>query len=259
MARVAHSISIVQGRSEDGEARFRPRCSCGWSAPRSAGVHASELADELAAAHLQLGAVVGAHVTGVDEVWIGLVELAARPASELFGEDGGAMTTVLASASRLLDFANTIEAFYDAQGVDVVEFADIERVHEREARVGLSDETRVLADVAGASRAVQTDAYYVFPRDDDPGASIRVGNQAGVDEVVEKVERFMRGWLAGALEQYPAGLEIRDIGIAIENREPGDTPFAVGYAASASELSEQADLFRAAVRLAEEQDEDPAV
>jgi hypothetical protein len=257
MAR-AHSISIVHGRSEDGEARFTPRCSCGWSAPRSAGANGAELAEEIGNAHLEQASGAFLDTARTDEVWIGLVELTARPDSELFGEDSGAITSVLASAHSFVDFANKVASFYDQLGIDVLEYSEVGRVSDHESRTGLSEELRALANEAEATGAVEADSYYVFPRDDDPGASILVEDRAGVDEVVEKVGRFIRGWLAGALVLSPAGLEIGDIGIAIKNREPEGDSFAVGYAASASELEQQADLFRAAARLAGERGEGTA-
>jgi len=80
------------------------------------------------------------------EVWIGLAEIRALPDCEILISSSGAFVYVLTTAVDSEIFQNRAEELMASLRVQIVGLSDIEPVHEREQRNGLSDELREISE-----------------------------------------------------------------------------------------------------------------
>ena len=70
----------------------------------------------------------------MNEVWIGLANVAAMPGSDVPGEDAGAYVNALAMSSSSRNFETVIRDALNAPGLHAIEFEDVEVLSGRAKR-----------------------------------------------------------------------------------------------------------------------------
>lgn len=254
-----HEYSVEERVGAEGERRFVPLCACGWQGVPSTGVNAEVLAWGCGDLHVEgesTSPPVDASATRPLELWLGIVQLEAREGSELFDSAYGAVVNVVSLAAGAADYARRVSAFFDARGVNVVEFSDVEALPEQHEADEGSDAILTLAASAKVSGDVECGPYHLFNANWESEGQITVSDEAGIEEVLARLTEYARDWLVSGLDRYANGFEIGTLGIVFDVRSADGERLGAGYICSDGRPSVHEALFREAALHAEElQDE----
>lgn len=95
------------------------------------------------------------------EVWIGLVEVAALPKSEILKTSSGAFVYVLTTAADRDIFQRRARELMDTLRVQMVALSHVEPVREKECKDGLSKELQEIAeDVARNPQFIRYSTFH---------------------------------------------------------------------------------------------------
>jgi hypothetical protein len=168
-----HTFTIEEEEGSEGQQLFVARCLCGWSGVPGSGRNADRFAEAIARRHVQQqndasgagDAEASASNAGL-EVWVGCIDVRAQQGNDIFEGAPGAFANAISLAADEADFAVRVSTDFSERRLDVLEFADVERLSDRRTAYHVPQPILDLSATASETGEVQIDTFQIYLSDD---------------------------------------------------------------------------------------------